>query len=64
MEMPKFKVPVVWKVWGVMEIEADTLEDAVDEAIGDHSLPTDGDYIDESIVVDRESDLFGEIIEE
>lgn len=49
--MKTFKIPVTWEVYGVVEIEAETLSEAVDifddteDQIG---LPTDWDYVDAS----------------
>ena len=48
----KFKIPVVWTVCGTMEIEADSLEDAVLKA-EDEPLPTDNDYLEGSFEVDH-----------
>lgn len=54
-----FKIPVSWQVCGEIEIEAETLEEAIeifdkneDEGFG-YSLPTDNDYVEGSF--ERES---------
>lgn len=48
----KYKIPVVWQMWGDHEIEADTLEEAISEA-KNKGLPYDGGhYIDDSFEVD------------
>lgn len=45
----KWKVPVYWELKSVMEVEADTLEEAIDTLqTGDNPLPTDGEYVDGS----------------
>ena len=50
--MKKWKIPVVWQMAGIVEIEADSLEEAIDLAeVDDVSLP-DGSYIDDSFEVD------------
>lgn len=49
--MAKFKIPVEWSVYGVVEIEADSIEEAVDkfdETIDDIPLPDQSEYIDDS----------------
>lgn len=49
--MAKFKIPVEWSVYGVVEIEADSIEEAVDkfdETIDDTPLPDQSEYIDDS----------------
>lgn len=49
--MPKFKIPVVWQMVGKIEIEADTLEDAV-QKVHDSTVPLpDGDYLEDSFEV-------------
>lgn len=50
--MKKFKIPVIWEMAGTVEIEAETLEDAInkfDNGAGDFcGLPSDGECIDDS----------------
>lgn len=49
--MSKFNLPVTWEVCGMVEIEADTLEEAVDIFNADPDsipLPDDYDYVDGS----------------
>lgn len=60
--MAIYKIPVVWNMWGIMEIEAETLREAELKAMRDAPLPY-GDkasYIDESIVIDKEAACYGE----
>ena len=48
--METFKIPVEWSVYATVEIEAESLEEAIrifDETIDDYP-PTDPDYIDDS----------------
>ncbi len=53
--MPKFKIPVSWSVCGMMHIEADTLEDAIDIARASETpLPDKHDYLEDSILVDED----------
>lgn len=48
----KFKLPVQWMMTADMEIEADTLSEAIAKA-GDAPLP-DGEYLDSSFEVNHE----------
>jgi len=56
-----YKIPCVWQMWGMMEVEADSLEEAKRIAIEDAPLPTDGEYLEGSFELDEESDDFGEV---
>lgn len=50
-DMKIWKVPVTWEVFGVVEVEAETVEKAMEIARDDEGiipLPTDNDYIDGS----------------
>ena len=59
-----FKIPVEWSVFGRVEIEAETLEEALEifckteDAI---PLPTDGEYIDETFRVSAENSPYDNI---
>jgi len=50
--MKTYKIPVTWSVIATMEIDAESLEDAILKA-WDASLPTDPDYLDGSFEVDH-----------
>lgn len=53
-----FRIPVEWASFGIVNIEADTLEEAIakfDETIDDIPLP-EGDYIDGSFIRCKASD--------
>lgn len=50
--MKTYKIPVFWSVMALMEIEAESLEDAILKA-EDASLPTDPDYVDGSFEVNH-----------
>ena len=64
--MKKFKIPVTWEVYGTIEIEANSLEEAIQqfdevEINGEgYPLPLDNDYINDSF--NREQDE--EVIQE
>jgi hypothetical protein len=52
--MKKYKIPVIWEYWGILEIEADNLEKAKKEALESQRLPRGGEYIEDSNRVDDE----------
>ena len=59
--MKTFKIPVTWGSWGIVEVEAETLDEAIakfDKEEDEYSLP-EAEYIDSSF--EREKDI--EIIE-
>lgn len=51
--MKTYKIPVSWSVMATMEIEADSLAEAIEKA-DDASLPTDPDYMEGSFEINRE----------
>lgn len=54
--MAIYKIPVVWECYGKMEVEANSLEEAKELAIGDEPLP-EGDYVDGSCKIDEEVEI-------
>lgn len=52
----KFQIPVLWQMSDVLEIEADSLEEA--EEIAHQSALTDGEYVETSFVVDKEDEIW------
>lgn len=51
-----WKIPVTWICWGMYKVpksEAQTLEEAI-AYVGDKPLPDQGEYVDDSIGIDRE----------
>ena len=49
--MKKYKLPVTWEMCGTVEIEAESIEDAIayfNENIDDIEIPTDYEYVDSS----------------
>ena len=52
--MTKYQIPVTYKSWGLVEIEADSLEEATELSLKG-SLPIEPEYIEDSLEVDRES---------
>ena len=54
-----FKIPVSWELYGYVEIEADSIEEAInifDAEIDDWDLPSNSSYVDGSF--NRESEDF------
>ena len=46
--MKTWKIPVIWQMMGFVEVEADTLEDAMEIArddAGEIPIPDDGDFL-------------------
>jgi len=67
--MRKFKVPVVWTMWGVYEIESESEEDAkikAEEYVFDMStpLPDCKTYLDDSMEIDYDSCLYLEEVKD
>ena len=58
-EMPAvrrtYKIPLVWSTYGKLSVEASSLQEAIELAVGpDYPLP-EGYYLDDSICVDMEA---------
>ena len=50
-----YKIPVIWQVVGLMNIEANSLEEAIEKAQAPGTpLPRDGNYIEDSFEIDLE----------
>lgn len=49
----KYKIPCVWQSFGIVEIEADNLDEAIEKA-HDAPLP-EAEYIEDSFEVDEEA---------
>lgn len=55
--MKKWIIPVGWEVYATIEVEAETLEEAIEIAVDDDGeipLPTDNGYVDGSWKVEGE----------
>lgn len=50
--MPVFRIPLVWEVYGHINVTADTKEEAIEYALGPECPLPDGDYVDDSVRVD------------
>ena len=50
-----YEIPCTWEGYGTMEVEANSLEEAIELAERDDSpMPDDSDYVDGSFQVDRD----------
>ena len=59
--MKTYKVPVVWQMYGYVEVEAESMAEAIHEAQA-APLPEDASYVEGSFEVD-ESGYFEELEE-
>jgi len=51
-----FRIAVEWTMLGEYEIEANTIEEATEKALGpDCPLPNDGYYLDDSMIVNEQT---------
>lgn len=54
----EWRIPLVWSMYGTLNIEAETKEKAIEVALGpDYPLPDNGIYLDDSIMVDGEVEM-------
>ena len=49
-----YKIPVYWTMFDTMEVEADSLKDAISKAVDIMPLPQ-GDYVDGSFTVEMQT---------
>ena len=49
--MPTFRAYVSWSVGATTEVEADTIEEAIQQ-LKESALPTDSDYLEDSLQID------------
>jgi hypothetical protein len=50
-----YEIPCSWEVYGIVEVEADNLDEAVTKVeADDFPLPHEASYVDGSLEVDRE----------
>ena len=50
-----YRIPLVWEMYGHVNVTAASLEEAIDYALGPDCPLPDGDYVDESVTVDEEN---------
>lgn len=57
-----FKIPVSWQVEGYVEVEAESIEEALELVIkkensdNPYDLPDNGDYLENSFVIEKDLD--------
>lgn len=52
--MTKFRIPVYWEMGEILEIEAESLKEAIKIAEDMDDIPENGDYVDGSFTADEE----------
>ncbi len=52
--MGTYRIPLVWQMFGHCDIDANSLEDAIEIALGPDTPLPDGSYVDDSVAVDYE----------
>lgn len=58
--MKIYKIPVTWEVYGFVEVEAETAQEALklanEKEASDNSfdLPTDSDYVENSFAIEQD----------
>ena len=57
-----FIIPCSWEMYGKLEIEAESLEEAIDIARFDSPLPDPASYIEDSFQIDH--DVLNDVINE
>lgn len=61
----EWKIPVVWSMYGKVMVEAETIEKAIELALDPSTpLPDDGEYLLESLEVDKEGLLLYNDVDE
>lgn len=51
--MSKFEIPCMWRMYGSYQIEANNIREAINKAGENLPLPSECDYVDDSLVVDE-----------
>lgn len=50
--MKYYRIPLVWQMYGHIDVEAETLAEAIEYALGPECPLPEGNYVDESVQVD------------
>lgn len=60
--MKSYRIPLVWSMYGYAYVDAETLQEAIDYALGPECPLPEGNYLDESVSVDAEAlkEMYGE----
>lgn len=53
--MNTYRIPLVWQMYGHYHVEANSLKDAIEIALGPDTPLPDGFYVDDSVAVDYEA---------
>ena len=53
-DMKVYCIPLIWMMYGHCDIEANSLEEAIEIALGPGTPLPDGYYVDDSVQVDRD----------
>jgi hypothetical protein len=53
--MKTYRIPLVWQVYGHINVDAESLKEAIEYALGPECPLPDGEYVDESIEVDYDA---------
>lgn len=59
-----YQIPVTWDVYSTIEVEAESLEEAVDIAMENRPLPTDPEYVDSSLRLSYDKDDMKDLMKE
>lgn len=54
----KYKIPVEWAMYGIIDVEADSLQEAIDYAmynLDEFSLPDEQEYMDGSFMLNEDA---------
>ena len=51
--MTWFRIPMVWQMYGRLDVEADPLQEAIEYALGPESPLPEGSYLDDSVEIDE-----------
>ena len=52
--MDTYRIPLVWQMYGHCDVDANSLEEAIEIALGPDTPLPDGSYVDDSVAVDYE----------
>lgn len=62
--MPRFRIPYTYMEWGYMDIEAPNIEEAKRIVLEDATmadLHLQSSYVDDSLAIDKDSAILGEL---
>ena len=51
--MTWFRIPMVWQMYGRLDVEADSLQEAMEYALGPEAPLPEGSYLDDSVEIDE-----------